>query len=71
MGIGSNNVLKQKGKRYEGQDGGMVTRVWILTYLAILACPNDNRSGVYHWEGWNERWDDCGTHRKVRIMGGG
>jgi hypothetical protein len=71
MGIGFNDVLKRRGKRYEGQYGGMVTRVWILTYLIILACSNDNRSGLHHWKGQDERWDDCGTHRKVRIMGGG
>ena len=58
-----------KGMGYGCQHGGMVSGGQMLTDQAYGHHSKSYIHNVYRWEGLNKRWDDCGTYRKVRIMG--
>ena len=71
MGRMSEGQLEQRGWGYEGQHGGMVSGIQMLTYQAYGHHSKSYIHIVYHLRGPNERCYDCGTDQKAIIMGGG
>ena len=71
MGRMSEGQLERRGWGYEGQHGGMVSGIQMLTYQAYRHHSKSYIHIVYHLRGPNERFYDCGTDQKAIIMGGG